>query len=225
MDKRLKKRLKGNLAIPVISVVLAFVSLIATFLCLQESPIKYNACDLSTYVGRCDRAAYEVVGGLFSGRHSSGSRYAVLYMEDGKMFHVRTKLQLYKGWETMLDPGMDQFGGKQLKLTYDNRDTHAGFGYKLVAVESADGETVYLSTSQTESENLKYFWCWIGVVGFFLFFAGLMLYLSASEYFVELKEDRAREKRKKREKEKAKARKERYLHSPESFKCVKNKKK
>ena len=58
-----------------------------------------------------------------------------------------------------------------------------------------------------------------------MFFAGLMLYLSASEYFVELKEDRAREKRKKREKEKAKARKERYLSFPESFKRVKNKKK
>ena len=225
MDKRLKKRLKGKLAIPVISVVLAFVSLIATFLCLQESPIKYNACDLSTYVGRCDRAAYEVVGGFFSGRYSSGSRYAVLYMKDGKMFHVRTKMQLYKGWETMLDPGMDQFGGEQLKLTYDNRDTHAGFGYKLVAVESADGETVYLSTSQTESENLKVFLGWIGVVLLFLLIAGLILYLSASEYFAELKEDKAREKRKKREKEKAKARKERYLRSPESFKRVKNKKK
>ena len=225
MDKRLKRRLKGNLAIPVISVVLALASLIATFLCLIENPVKYNADDLSTYVGRCDRAAYEVVGGLFSGRHSSGSRYAVLYMEDGKMFHVRTKLQLYKGWETVLDPWMNQFDGQRLKLTYDNRDTLDDFGHRLVAVESADGATVYLSTSQTEAENLKALWCWIGIVGFFLFFAGLMLYLSASEYFVELKEDRAREKRKKREKEKAKARKERYLRSPESFKRVKNKKK
>lgn len=219
MDKRLKRRLKGNLAIPVISVVLALVSLIATFLCLQQSPIKYNADDLSTYVGRCDGTAHEAVGGFRSTSH-----YVVLHMEDGKKFYVGEKWHLY-GWETMLDPKSDQFDGQRLKLTYDNRDTLDDFGHRLVAVESADGATVYLSTSQTEAENLKALWCWIGIVGFFLFFAGLMLYLSTWEYFTELKEDRAREKRKKREKEKAKARKERYLHSPESFKRVKNKKK